>query len=190
MMRLKALPVAAVILVVGAAILLIVPARLSRSPGPDPEATRASNPFFRDAPDRRLRDADVAAIPAKFENVRATPHVRLRLGRHNGVMLLDERTCSDICPDYTTRILRYDLDPGPSCDRAGGVTVERYVPQGDAVGLEPFCVPLPLAIAECKVELHGWETGGPIARHGRERPDCSAAAMRTRSRKIGAAMRH
>jgi hypothetical protein len=170
------------ILVAGAGFLL-----LKQSAVPYDEEKRPSDPFYRDAPDRVLTDADVAAIPGKFENVRATPHALLRLGRHNGTMLLDGRTCGDICPDYTMQVIRYDLDPGPACDKAGGVTVERSVPQAASIGLERFCIPLPLAIAECRKWRQHWDAGGPIGRHARDRPDCSAAAIRARSVKIGAA---
>lgn len=105
-----------------------------------------SDPFFADRPGRYLTNADLAAVPTKFE-VRENMHPVLRLGVHNGVPVIDETICSDICPDYTVHIVRYDLEPGPACDRAGGRAVEMWIPDGIGLGQKAVCVPGPLAAA-------------------------------------------
>ena len=51
---------------------------------------RPTDPFFKDDPTRRLSDADVAAIAIKFDDAKSNNHGRLRLGVHNGVMVLDD----------------------------------------------------------------------------------------------------
>jgi hypothetical protein len=55
--------------------------------------------------------------------------------------------CSDLCPAYTTRIIHYDVAPGPPCDAAGGVTQLRLVPFSIGTREEAFCIPKPLATA-------------------------------------------
>jgi hypothetical protein len=55
--------------------------------------------------------------------------------------------CSDICPDYTTRIIHYAARPGAECDRIGGATVTRMVPVSIAVMRQQFCVPTAIADA-------------------------------------------
>jgi hypothetical protein len=53
--------------------------------------------------------------------------------------------CADVCPDYTVRIIHYDVAPGHDCDQIGGKTVVRAVPFAIAARVEPFCVPAVLA---------------------------------------------
>jgi hypothetical protein len=63
------------------------------------------------------------------------------LGIHNGTRVIVQYRCSDVCPRYTTRIVRYAVEPGPDCDRIGGVVREVTVPTGIASRRTPFCVP-------------------------------------------------
>ena len=49
---------------------------------------------------------------------------RITLGRHHGVPVVVEFPCSDICPQYTTQIIHYDIAPGAACEAAGGVTLD------------------------------------------------------------------
>ncbi len=68
-----------------------------------------------------------------------------RLGRHHGVAVVADFPCGDVCPDYTTRIIHYDVAPGPACAKAGGVEEIKMIPRGIAVMRQPFCVPKVLA---------------------------------------------
>jgi hypothetical protein len=63
------------------------------------------------------------------------------LGVHRGARLLQDVKCSDVCPDHTVRIIRYDLHPRLSCDQVHGKAKAVTVPVG--VGLESveFCFP-------------------------------------------------
>ena len=63
------------------------------------------------------------------------------LGTRNGVPVVVDYPCSDLCPAYTTRILHLDVEPGPACRRARGVVREVGVPAGDAIETRGFCVP-------------------------------------------------
>jgi hypothetical protein len=63
------------------------------------------------------------------------------LGTHHGVPVVLSYTCSDVCPNYTKRIVRYNLLPGPECERAGGVSKDIVVPSGIGTGLRRYCIP-------------------------------------------------
>jgi hypothetical protein len=67
------------------------------------------------------------------------------LGVHHGVRVVAEFPCSDVCPDYTVRVIHYDAQPGPACAAIGGVEVVRRVPVSIAVVEKTFCVPKVLA---------------------------------------------
>lgn len=98
-----------------------------------------------DAKPRQLSDADLIAYAARPFDKAAMMEQRLVVGLHHGVPVVAEFPCSDVCPDYTTRIIHYDLAPGPACAAAGGVVKSRRVPYSIAMIEKDFCVPRPLA---------------------------------------------
>ena len=63
------------------------------------------------------------------------------LGTHRGVPVIVSYTCSDLCPDYTKRIVRYNLLPGEQCTLAGGISKDIVVPSGIGTGLRRYCIP-------------------------------------------------
>ena len=63
------------------------------------------------------------------------------LGTHHGIPVIVSYTCSDLCPDYTKRVVRYNLSPGPECERAGGISRDIVVPRGIGTGLRRYCIP-------------------------------------------------
>jgi hypothetical protein len=63
------------------------------------------------------------------------------LGTHRGVPVIVSYTCSDVCPDYTKRIVRYNLPAGEECTRAGGIARDIVVPSGIGTGLRRYCIP-------------------------------------------------
>jgi len=63
------------------------------------------------------------------------------LGVHHGAKVIAEFPCSDVCPNYTTRIIHYDVAPGPDCDTIGGLVRAQSVPISIAVMQKNFCVP-------------------------------------------------
>jgi hypothetical protein len=63
------------------------------------------------------------------------------LGTHHGVPVIVSYTCSDVCPNYTKRIVRYNLLPGEECTRAGGLSKDIVVPSGIGTGLRRYCIP-------------------------------------------------
>ena len=63
------------------------------------------------------------------------------LGTHRGVPVIVSYTCSDVCPNYTKRIVRYNLPPGEDCTRAGGIAKAIVVPRGSGTGRRRYCIP-------------------------------------------------
>jgi hypothetical protein len=83
-------------------------------------------------------DALIAYASKPFDRAKAMTTV---LGIHHGAKVIAEFRCSDVCPDYTTRIIHYDAAPGPDCDKIGGVARAQRVPYSIASAMETFCVP-------------------------------------------------
>jgi len=88
------------------------------------------------ADDRRL--LDYASRPY---DKRAMMGTKASLGLHNGAPLVAEFPCSDICRDYTVRIIHYDLKEGQACSQAKGVEKTVWVPVGIGRTERSFCFP-------------------------------------------------
>jgi hypothetical protein len=134
--------------------------------------SRPTDPFFKDEPTRRLTDADVASIANRFDDAKNNNHGRLRLGTHNGVMVLDDHIRSDICPDNTISIIHYDAEPGASCEKIGGITKEAVVPAGIGIGTQSFCIHAPLVAAQCKLLLEQWRHSQKQGARVLTKPSC------------------
>ncbi len=63
------------------------------------------------------------------------------LGRHNGAPVVADFRCGDVCPQYTVRIIHYDLPEGTSCQSVDGVERSVAVPMAIAVMQKSFCFP-------------------------------------------------
>jgi hypothetical protein len=92
-----------------------------------------------------LDDAALKAYAAQSFDPRAMMGRTVELGRHHGVPVVAEFPCSDVCPQYTVRIIHYRLPPGTDCAAAGGVARDAPVPVAIASTYETFCVPKALA---------------------------------------------
>ncbi|HEX8225342.1 MAG TPA: hypothetical protein VF605_16125 [Allosphingosinicella sp.] len=97
-------------------------------------------------PLRRLTDNDLLRHAAAPFDKRAMMFKRVVLGRHRGHAVVAIHPCGDVCPQYTRRIVHYDLAP-ERCAAAGGVVVEELVPVAIAVRRQPYCKPAVLARA-------------------------------------------
>jgi hypothetical protein len=97
-----------------------------------------------DAP-RTLSDDDLVAYAKQPYDKRAMMEHMVTLGRNHGQTVVVDFPCSDVCPDYTTQIIHYDVAPGAACEAAGGVTENRMVPYSIAVIEKAFCIPKVLA---------------------------------------------
>ena len=63
------------------------------------------------------------------------------LGRLNGTPVIVEYVCSDVCPDYMVRIIRYDVETGTPCAKAGGREKAIRLPISIVSKLQNFCFP-------------------------------------------------
>jgi hypothetical protein len=63
------------------------------------------------------------------------------LGVLDGAEVVVDYICSDICPNYTVRIIHFGVEPGPGCRAIDGVEREVIVPRGIAAGPRAFCFP-------------------------------------------------
>lgn len=70
-----------------------------------------------------------------------TPVGETVVGTLNGSKIVTDVRCSDVCPNYTVRIVHYAVDPGPACKRAGGEAVTLTVPISIAAMKRDFCIP-------------------------------------------------
>lgn len=61
------------------------------------------------------------------------------LGIHRGIPVVADFPCGDICPNYTVRIIHYDIAPGPECLTRGGILRSIKVIKGIAQRDTPFC---------------------------------------------------
>lgn len=90
-----------------------------------------------------VTDAQVRAYAHASFDKRALMGRREVLGMQGVAAVVADHPCSDICPDYTRRIVHL-LAP-MRCEDAGGVIRDRLLPQGIAVMPKPYGVPRALA---------------------------------------------
>ena len=63
------------------------------------------------------------------------------LGKLGRVDVVVEYRCSDICPMYTVRVIRFDLPPGLTCKEAGGRYTYFDLPPFSSQPDGGYCVP-------------------------------------------------
>ncbi|HEV2541103.1 MAG TPA: hypothetical protein VGU03_15535 [Frateuria sp.] len=96
--------------------------------------TRASEPGL-------LDDATLAAYAARPFDKRMMMGQTVELGRNHGLPVVAEFPCSDLCPQYTVRIIHYRLPTDADCAGAGGIQESVPVPVAIAALPRDFCVP-------------------------------------------------
>lgn len=62
------------------------------------------------------------------------------IGKHKGIPVRVTFPCGDICPDYTIKVVRYDIELS-QCEQAGGLVRTIFVPSAAMVMPEEFCFP-------------------------------------------------
>ena len=95
-----------------------------------------------------LSDADVIRLAKQRFDKAAKVGRHEILGRHGHAIVIADYICSDVCPDYTVRIIHYDANPSTDCAKVGGLVRTRVVPRGIAAAEEKFSVPKVLAWRE------------------------------------------
>lgn len=74
----------------------------------------------------------------------ALMHTTVEVGRYRNMPVVADHPCSDVCPQYTVRIIHFRLPADASCASVGGVEKQVLVPIAIAVRSKTFCVPEPL----------------------------------------------
>lgn len=91
-----------------------------------------------------LSDSDLASRANTLFSGTETPADRV-LGIHNGVLVIIDVRCSDLCPANTIRIIHYMGGVEAACKQTGGDLINIVVPRGLSTGPEKFCIPHVLA---------------------------------------------
>jgi hypothetical protein len=87
-----------------------------------------------------LTDQDVLDYATAWYDKEEMMFERVEVGSHNGMLLIAEFPCSDLCPDNTTRVIRYDVENG-ECEALGGVLHMVFVPSDIAMVETEYCFP-------------------------------------------------
>jgi len=87
-----------------------------------------------------VTDSDLVTRANAVMSVKEAPVDRM-LGLHKGTPVIVDIRCSDVCPNYTVRIIHYTVDAGPACTKLGGDTAAIMVPVSIAVMKQNFCIP-------------------------------------------------
>ncbi|MBI2894542.1 MAG: hypothetical protein HYY06_13400 [Deltaproteobacteria bacterium] len=95
-------------------------------------------------PSRELSDEELREIARRPIEESEVNQVDVIVGRHRGTPVRMTVRCGDLCPDYSVRIVRYDVDPA-TCPRVGGSIVRMGVPSAASVSLVDMCLPAPIA---------------------------------------------
>ena len=104
-------------------------------------ASRAATPGM-------LDDAGLLAYAKQPWDKAALMHTTVELGRHHGQRVVAEYPCGDVCPQYTARVIHYELAQGATCDSVGGVEQEVLMPVAITVRPKTFCFPKVLVNAK------------------------------------------
>jgi predicted esterase len=99
---------------------------------------------LRDSPERELSDAELREVASAPFDAAAVMNQSFAVGRHRGHAVRIDFPCGDVCPAYTTRVVRYDL-AAEVCPPEGEV-VTLGVPGAAAMHLKDFCVPRVLSV--------------------------------------------
>ncbi len=94
---------------------------------------------------RALTDQEVADYAATRLDLKHLPHYHEVIGALGGVPVEADLFCSDVCPDYTVRVVHLAPAAGQTCEAAGGVETAVRVPYGIGSMERDFCLPKVLA---------------------------------------------
>jgi hypothetical protein len=104
---------------------------------------------IRNAPDRVLSDDDLRAMAAASFDPGRMMNRSFSVGRHHGIPVRVDFPCGDVCPDYTTKVVHYDMDPA-MCPPGEGEILSVGVPSAASVMLREFCFPRILHVQGAK----------------------------------------
>lgn len=87
-----------------------------------------------------ISDRQLLRLATSHYDKSAVSNTRQVLGTYHGITLLADYPCSDVCPDYTVRIIHYAVSLG-ECRTAGGIVKNISVPYSIAMRIQAFCIP-------------------------------------------------
>ena len=93
-----------------------------------------------DTPNRMLTDSDLLGLAAQPYDKNRMMNKSIVVGNHRGTVVRVDYFCGDICPDYTTKLVHYDVAPA-ACPKDTGEVLSVGVPSAASVILRPFCFP-------------------------------------------------
>lgn len=90
--------------------------------------------------DKKFSDEELLQYTQSSFNKEKMMFKNIIIGTHNDIPVRASFPCSDQCPDYTIRIIRYDVELS-QCNEIGGEVKSINVPQSIAMVREEFCFP-------------------------------------------------
>jgi hypothetical protein len=96
-----------------------------------------------------LSDSSLLAYASTPYDKSAVDATRVLLGTLNGTPIVADFFCSDLCPEYTVRVIHFELIKGSSCSAAKGIEKSMKIPVSRASVPREFCFP--------KVLTDNWE---------------------------------
>jgi hypothetical protein len=99
---------------------------------------------------RALSDADLLNHASSPFDKGAMEGKRIILGMHEGVAVVADFPCADLCPNNTVRVIHYEVTGEADCAQIGGLVRTLWVPEG--IGNVPriYCLPRVLAAEAAK----------------------------------------
>jgi hypothetical protein len=88
-----------------------------------------------------LTDKTLLQYASKSYDKEAHNGLREVLGTLNNAEVVADFICSDLCPNYTVRIIHFNVEPGVKCSAVGGVEKSVMIPVSIAATLKAFCFP-------------------------------------------------
>lgn len=89
---------------------------------------------------KEITNEEVLSYASSEYDKKEMSHKSIVLGIHNSLKLLATFRCSDLCPEYTARILHYDVEL-ESCISKGGAIRAITIPMGWGRGPKEHCIP-------------------------------------------------
>lgn len=94
-----------------------------------------------EAPNTSISDKELLDYASQRYDKGRFKEPSFTLGQLNGVEVVVEYICSDVCPAYTIRIIHFTVPVKATCESVGGVEKAVTVPMGIALARRIYCFP-------------------------------------------------
>jgi hypothetical protein len=92
-----------------------------------------------------LSDADLSSYASTPFDKHAMEGKSVVLGVHQGVTVVADFPCADLCPNNTIRVIHYDVAGDTECAQKGGLPRTLWMPEGVGNVPRSYCLPRVLA---------------------------------------------